>query len=108
MADALAEQAVDAINAVSGAHPGHRAAHAKGTLMAAPFTASPEASRLTRAAHMKGEPVRATVRFSNGGGNPKVPDYAAEGRGMAVKLYLADGSRTDMVGLSLPVFFVRT
>jgi catalase len=106
--DELAEQVVDAINAVSGVHPGHRAAHARGTLCAGRFAATPAAARLTRAAHMQGDPVRATLRFSNGGGDPGIPDYATEGRGMAVKLYLADGSRTDMVGLSLPVFFART
>lgn len=108
MAETLAEQAVDAINDVSGAHPGFRAAHAKGTLMAGRFTATPEAARLTRAPHMRGDPVKATIRFSNGGGDPRTPDYAREGRGMAVKLYLADGSKTDMVTLSLPCFFVRT
>ena len=31
-------EVVDAINAVSGAHDGARAAHAKGTLIAATFT----------------------------------------------------------------------
>ncbi|MFN2616617.1 MAG: catalase family peroxidase [Thermoleophilaceae bacterium] len=107
MADSLAEQAVDAINALSGAHEGHRAAHARGTLLAGTFTATPEAARLTRAAHMQGDPTRATVRFSNGGGDPNVPDYAREGRGMSVKLYLADGT-TDIVALDLPCFFVRT
>jgi catalase len=107
--DAFAEQVVDSINAVSGAHPGHRAAHARGTLCTGRFAATTEGAELTRAAHMQGDAVRATVRFSNGGGNPAIPDYAtAEGRGMAVKLYLADGSRTDMVALSLPVFFART
>jgi catalase len=52
--------------------------------------------------------VRVTVRFSNGGGDPGIPDYAREGRGLAVKFYLPDGSRTDIVALSLPCFFVRT
>ena len=52
--------------------------------------------------------MRATVRFSNGGGDPRIPDYATEGRGMAVKLYLDDGMRTDMVALTLPAFFART
>lgn len=104
----LPEDAVDAINDVSGSHPGHRAAHAKGTLLAGSFTATPPAASLTRAQHMQGDPVRATVRVSNGGGNPRVPDYAKEGRGLAVKLYLPDGSKTDMVALSLPAFFVRT
>ena len=104
----LPEDAVDAINEASGRHEGHRAAHARGVLCEGTFTALPAAASLTRAAHMQGESVRATVRFSNGGGDPNIPDYAREGRGMAVKLYLPDGSKTDMVALSLPVFFVRT
>ena len=102
------EDAVDAINDVSGRHGGYRAAHAKGILLSGTFTATPEGAALTRAAHMRGEPVRATVRLSNGGGNPEIPDYAREGRGMAVKLYLPDGSKTDMVALSVPCFFART
>jgi catalase len=106
--DPLAEQAVDAINAISGVHPGHRAAHAKGTLLAGTFTPSAGARELTSAAHMRGEPSRVTVRFSNGGGDPGIPDYAREGRGMAVKFYLADGGKTDIVALTLPCFFVRT
>jgi catalase len=104
--DPLAEQVVDAINDISGRHPGHRAAHAKGTLLSGTFT--PSGSGLTSAPHMQAEPVRVTARFSNGGGDPGIPDYAKEGRGLAVKFYLPDGSRTDVVGLSLPCFFART
>ena len=104
--DQLAEQVVDAINDISGAHPGHRAAHAKGTLLRGTFT--PSAAGLTRAAHLQSEPVSVTARFSNGGGNPAIPDYAKEGRGLAVKFYLPDGSKTDVVCLSVPCFFART
>lgn len=105
----LAEQAVNAINDVSGRFDDHRAAHAKGTLCAGTFTPSPGAAELTRAAHMQGDPVRVTVRFSNGSGNPTAPDgERTEGRGMAIKFYLPDGSTSDIVGLTLPVFFVRT
>jgi catalase len=104
--DAFAEQVVDAINEIAGEHPGHRAAHAKGTLMAGTFT--PAGAGISRAAHLSGDPVPVTVRFSNGGGDPAVPDHAREGRGMSVKFYLPDGSRTDIVALSLPCFFVRT
>jgi catalase len=104
----LADQAVDAINDISGVHPGHRAAHAKGTLMSGTFTPNGNARPLTTAAHLQDAPVRVTVRFSNGGGDPGIPDYAREGRGMAVKFYLPDGAKTDIVGLSLPCFFVRT
>jgi catalase len=108
VADRLAEEVVDAINDVSGVHPGQRAAHARGTVVAGRFEALPAAKALTRAPHMQGGSLRATVRFSNGGGDPGIPDYATEGRGMAVKVYLPDGLRTDMVALSLPAFFART
>jgi catalase len=106
--DALAQEAVEAINAISGVHAGHRAAHAKGSLLTGSFKPSVDAARLTTAAHMQGEPSRVTVRFSNGGGDPGIPDYAREGRGMAVKFYLPDGGKTDIVALTLPCFFVRT
>ncbi|HEY4396043.1 MAG TPA: catalase family peroxidase [Acidimicrobiia bacterium] len=107
--DELARQAVDAIEAIIGHHPGFRAAHAKGTLCAATFTPTAEAASLTRAAHFRNGPVRAHVRFSNGSGNPTAPDFEPrEGRGMATKFYLPDGTTTDIVGITLPVFFVNT
>lgn len=105
----LAERCVDAIDALSGTHEGFRAAHARGTLCAGSFTASAEAAGLTRARHMQGEPVRVTVRFSNGSSDPSAPDNdRREGRGMAVKFYLPEGGTTDIVSLTLPCFFVRT
>jgi catalase len=104
--DSLAEEVVDAINDISGRHEGHRAAHAKGTLLTGTFTGS--GSGLTTAAHMGEGSVRVTARFSNGGGDPGIPDYAKEGRGLAVKFYLPDGSKTDIVALSVPCFFART
>jgi catalase len=108
MSPSLAEEIVDSIHDLAGRHEGTRAVHAKGTLCTASFEASPAAAGLTRAAHMQGGPVRATVRFSNGGGDPGAPDYAKDGRGLAVKLYLDDGRRTDLVAITLPQFFVRT
>jgi catalase len=104
----LPEEIVDAINEISGVHPGHRAAHAKGTLLKGTFTPNGNGSALTSAAHMDAQPVPVTARFSNGGGDPAIPDYAREGRGMAVKFYLPAGAKTDIVALSLPQFFVRT
>jgi catalase len=104
--DRFAEEVVDAINDISGRHEGHRAAHAKGTLLHGEFT--PSGSGLTTAAHMGDVAVPVTARFSNGGGDPAIPDYAKEGRGLALKFYLPDGSKTDVVALSLPCFFVRT
>ena len=104
----LAERAVDAANEIYGSHPGRRALHSKGSLFTGVFTATEAAAALTRAAHMQGAELRATVRFSNGSGDPGAPDYARDGRGMAVKVYLADGERTDIVGVTRPTFFVRT
>jgi catalase len=101
------EQAMDAIRARFGAHAGHRALHAKGVICTGTFTATPEAARLTRAAHMGGAPIPATIRFSNGGGNPKVPDYAPDVRGMAVSFRLPDGSSTDIVSQTVPRFPFR-
>ena len=101
-------QAIDSANEVFGRHAGHRALHAKGVLCKGTFTASPQASELTRAAHMQGDELPATFRFSNGSGNPNHPDYAPDPRGLAVKMYLPDGSRTDIVAVSSPRFPTRT
>jgi catalase len=101
------KQAVDIINQRFGSH-GARALHAKGTLVHGTFTATPAAARLTRAQHMQGEPVEATVRFSNGSGDPDDPDYGPEVRGMATKFYLPDGTRTDISAQTVPRFPVRT
>lgn len=103
-----AREAVDAANGAFGRHPGYRALHAKGTLLKGTFTATPEAARLTRAAHMQGDPVPVTARVSNGAGNPRAPDYQPDVRGLAVKFYLPDGSRTDIVCQTARRFPVRT
>jgi catalase len=102
------ERMVDALNSVHGRHEGTRAAHARGTCARGTFTATKEAAGLTRAPHMQGDPIPATVRLSNGTGNPAHPDRRKDGRGMAVKFHLPSGKETDMVGITLPVFFVKT
>ena len=103
------QEAVDTANAVFGRHPGYRALHAKGVLLTGTFTATPEASQLTRAPHMQaGTSLPATIRFSNGAGKPDAPDYAPDPRGMAIKIYLPDGTRTDIVAQTSPRFPVHT
>jgi catalase len=101
-------QAIDVVNSVFGRHPGYRALHAKGLVCRGSFTPSPEAAELTRAAHMHSGELRATFRFSNGAGDPHHPDWLPDPRGMAVKLYLPDGARTDIVAVSSPRFPVKT
>jgi catalase len=101
------EHAIDVANKVFGKHAGYRALHAKGMLCKGVFTATPEAAKITRAAHMQGEPIQTTVRFSNGAGNPHYADFAPDPRGLAVKFYLPDGSRTDIVAVTTNRFPVR-
>lgn len=101
-------EAIDTANEVFGAHRGFRALHAKGIVASAVFKPTVEAPRLSRAAHLQGPDVRATVRFSNGAGNPYHPDFAPDPRGLAVKFYLPDRSRTDIVAVSTPCFPTRT
>jgi catalase len=103
------EEIVDALDAVNGGpHPGYRAVHAKGTVCGGTFTPTPEASRLSRAPHLQGDPLETTVRFSNASGHPRTPDAdPIAGRGMAVKFHLPDGEATDIVSVPLVVFFAR-
>jgi catalase len=102
------EQAIEAADEAFGRHPGYRAFHAKGTLLTGTFTASPEAGALTRAAHLQGDPVPATIRVSNGAGNPKLPDFLPDVRGFAVKFELPGGQNTDIVAQTAPQFPVAT
>jgi catalase len=104
----LYEDIVDAMNALHGTHPGYRAAHAKGTVARGAFTASPQASGVSKAAHLQGDAVPVTARFSNGSGDPEARDGdRRDGRGLAVKFELAGGEATDIVSVTLPVFFVK-
>src|SRR5262245_709646 len=106
----LAEQLVDAFNAVFGVHPGIRANHAKGVVLEGVFTPSTSAASVSKAAHLqkKKTPIPVTVRFSAGSGAPTVPDTNEMPRGIAVKFSLPDGTKTDLVLLSFNGFPVAT
>lgn len=104
----LAERIVDAMNAIHGVHAGFRAVHAKGSCCRGTFVPTDSAASLCVAPHFAGAEVPVTVRFSSGSGKPTRADGARDERGMAVKFHLPDGSTTDIVSLTLPVFFVKT
>jgi catalase len=106
----LWEEIVDALGAVNGGpHPGFRAVHAKGTVCEGRFAPTAEAKKLSVAGHLQGDPVEATIRFSNASGHPRTPDAdPLAGRGMAVKFHLPDGEATDIVSVPLVVFLART
>jgi catalase len=91
-----------------GRHPGHRALHSKGVICKASFTATPEAAKLTRAAHMQGDQVAVMARLSNGSGDPRSRDYVPDVRGLAVSFELPDESRTDILAQTAPNFPVDT
>jgi catalase len=106
----LEVQIVDAMNKVFGVHPGFRANHAKGVVVEGSFKGSPEGAALSRAILFDGSVIPVTVRFSDAGGIPNIPDGSpqANPHGMAIKFHLPDGSETDMVINSLKFFPVST
>lgn len=104
------EEIVESLDALTGGpHAGLRAVHARGVLATGTFTATPEAARLSRAAHLAGDEVAVTARLSNGSGNPDLPDAdRLDGRGLAVKMKLPGERVYDSVTVSIPLFFVNT
>src|SRR5438552_14044926 len=108
---ALAEQLLDALDTLSGLHPGHRPAHAKGLMCSGTFTPSPEAAKLTRAPHAGRPSTPVTVRYSDTTGVPTIPDNDPQKsgpRGIAVRFHLGDHVHTDIVAHSTNGFPVRT
>jgi catalase len=108
---ALAQQQLDALDALSGLHPGFRPAHAKGLMCSGTFTPSAEAGKLTRAPHASRPSAPVTVRYSNSTGVPTIPDNdrARSGpRGIAIRFCLAQHVHTDIVAHSTNGFPVRT
>ena len=103
----LTTQIVDAFNKIYGSHPGFRANHAKGIVVEGHFKATPQAAKLSRAKLFDGSTIPITVRFSDGGGLPTVPD-ADNPHGMAIKYHLPGGADTDMVIVSFKFFPVAT
>lgn len=106
--DSLAGQAVDAIEDLSGIHPGYRRAHAKGICCRAVFRPSGLAASFTTAAHLQGQDVAAVVRFSGSSTDPVLADVLSPAKGMAVQFSLPGGGVTNLAGVTIPVFFART
>src|SRR5712671_373808 len=105
----LITQIVDTFYKIYGTHPGFRVNHAKGVVAEGSFVATPAASRLSRAALFDGSRIPVTVRFSNDGGFPSVPDGAPSNpKGMAIKFHMPGGAEVDMVILAVKFFPVAT
>ena len=108
----LAKDLIDVLDTLAGGvHAGFRPAHAKGLMCEGTFTPSPQAAALTRAPHANRPSTPVTVRFSDSGGVPTVPDNdpARSGpRGCAVRFHLGPHEHTDVIAHSANGFPVRT
>ena len=107
----LPQQIADVIVQLNGGiHTGFRFMHAKGLVVTGTFTAAPSARSISTAAHLAGGSVPVTVRFSDGTGNPMIPDPDTRGapRGMAIRFTLPGGAFTDIVAVSHNGFVVGT
>ncbi|HVE07550.1 MAG TPA: catalase family peroxidase [Paraburkholderia sp.] len=106
---ALASEIVDIFYKIYGTHPGFRVNHAKGIVVRGSFVATPAAASLSRAALFDGSRIPVTVRCSNDGGIPVIPDGAPGNiKGMAVKFHLPDAAAVDLVMLAVKTFPMAT
>ncbi|HEY7669127.1 MAG TPA: catalase family peroxidase [Hyphomicrobium sp.] len=106
--EATPEQLVDGLNGVFGAHAKMRAAHTKGICVRGNFTPTPDAVTLSKAPQFAA-PVPLIGRFSLGGGNPAASDSQQDNvRGIALHFQLPDGSVTDLLMISAPIFPAKT
>ena len=99
-----APQVIQAIEAVFGVNPGQRRNHIKGTCASGEFIGNPDVARYSRSALFSGKAVPVVGRFSLSGGNPKAPDTARSGRGMALQFQLPGGQLHQMSMLNTPMF----
>jgi len=102
----LAQQIVDLMSGAPGVAAGRRVLHPKGFVRQGTFQASTEASTISRAAHFRNGSVPVTVRLSDGGSDPGIPDNSsgANPRGMAIRFMTGTG--TDIVAISHNGFLV--
>lgn len=106
---ALANEIVDIFYKIYGTHPGFRVNHAKGIVVQGHFVATPAAAALSRAALFDGSRIPVTVRCSNDGGIPAIPDGDPGNiKGMAVKFHMAGGAEVDLAMLAVKTFPMAT
>src|SRR5262249_50657344 len=104
----LAQQIFEAMIQVHGYDPAFRAAHAKGVVCEGTFTASKDATTISKAAPFQGGSIPVVVRFSDAAPDPVVADNSGNPRGIAVRFTLPGGGQTDLVMLSHNGFIVGT
>ena len=90
-----------------GRTPGTRVAHTVGIGASGVFTPSRVIAGYTTARHFNSGTIPVVARFSNGSGLSSQHDLNPDARGLAVKFFRGDADETDMVAMTLPLFFVR-
>lgn len=90
-----------------GRTPGTRVAHTVGIGASGVFLPSEVIADHTVARQFNSGPVDVLARFSNGSGLHSEHDLHTDARGLAVKFFHGTDHETDMVAMTLPVFFVR-
>ena len=101
------ETIVETMRTLSGKQKA-RPSGAKGQCFSAKFTPTAEARSLTRSATFAKESA-AIVRFSVGGGNPKVSDATKTvNRGLALRIDPNGPGQTEFVMVNAPVNFVKS
>jgi len=104
---ATGEQLVDALNKVFGTHEKARASHTKGICVKGEFTPTAEAAGLSKAPQFAAK-VPLVGRYSLGGGNPAASDNQKDNvRGIALHFNLPDGSASDLLMITAPVFIAK-
>ncbi|MEI7430295.1 MAG: catalase family peroxidase [Betaproteobacteria bacterium] len=99
---------VDTMEKNFGVPIGQRRNHTKGVCVEGSFTATRDASKLSRSPIFSGKTIPVVGRFSIAGGRPNIPDTTRNPRGMALRFMLPDGSNHMMAMLHTPVFSVAT
>ncbi|GLR92016.1 catalase [Bradyrhizobium iriomotense] len=84
-----------------------RPVHTIGIGVKGEFVASNVARNYCIAEQFQGQPVPASVRFSNGLGGPDQHDGWSDVRGMATRFHISDGKGSDLIATTLGEFFVR-
>jgi catalase len=102
--EVTAPQVVEAIEGTFGVTPGQRRNHTKGTCAIGEFVGTREAAEYSRSSLFSGRPIPVIARFSLSGGNPKAPDTARSGRGMALEFKLPEGQLHHITMLNTPMF----
>lgn len=102
----LSKQIADVMSQGPSGKAHQRFVHAKGIVCRGIFQPSPEASSISRAAHLSGGSVPVAVRFSDGAPDITVADNSTDAapRGMAIRFGIGRG--TDIMAISHNGFIV--